>query len=116
MLIPFCSIHVGGAMQKGDLVKLNMQKALCIGAEINEDTYECIVLQYDDKQECIYLALQNSELTELSLDAIYKCENEKGTESCVGRLKERYCKESYKVLKMQVKNGFYKISVNSVDK
>ncbi len=105
-------------MKKGDMAKLKMQKMLYAEGQIIADTHDCLVLQYDDRQESIYLALQSGTLTNLSLDGIYRCEIHSNEENvaCTGRIQERYCSGLHKVLKLRVENGFYKINIKCVDK
>lgn len=105
-------------MKKGDMAKLKMQKMLYAEGQIIADTHDCLVLQYDDKHENLYLALQSGTLTNLSLDGIYRCEIHSDGEAvtCTGRIQERYCSGPYKVLRFRIENGFYKIKIKCVDK
>lgn len=98
-------------MRKGESAELKMQKMLRSGEDTDITVHKSIFLRYDDKQECIYLALQESKLTDLSLDGIYQCEmkTETGKQSCIGRIKERYDMGTDAVVKLQIENGFYKI-------
>ena len=104
-------------MKKGDLAKLTLRKTLCKEEIKEKGTHVCSVLQYDGKQECIFLQLQKSlPLERVSLDAIYLCEieSEDGTEACTGRVKERYQDERGNILRFQIENGFYKINIKSL--
>lgn len=105
-------------MRQGDLVELMMKKTLCANMEKDEKSYICKILRYDSKCECIYLVLENASITEVTLDAIYDCIIKIGQENvtCTGRIKERYNDEYGQILKFEIENGFYKISVKSVDK
>lgn len=89
---------------------LTMKKTLLQTAAIDERAYPCSVLRYDAKQECLYLALEEDPLSSVSLDAVYEChiqEEQRGI-SCTGRIRERFCHEAGKVLKLELENGFYK--------
>ena len=105
-------------MKYGDKVKLYMKKSILVDEEKNEKIFDCNVLRYESKEESIYLMLENDELQNISLDAIYECELESQSEyvSCEGTVKERFYNEHGKILKLQIQNGFYKINVKLVDK
>lgn len=105
-------------MKMGDAVVLVMKKQLVSGMELDEKKYLCHVCEYDTKKERIYLVLENDILPSISLDAVYECnvKTKEGVIVCNGRVIERYCTQSGKVITFQIKNGFYKISVKSVDK
>lgn len=98
-------------MRKGEIAELKMQKMLRAGEDTDTTVHKSIFLRYDDKQECIYLALQEGKLTDISLDGLYQCEmqTETGKQSCIGRIKERYDVGTDAVVKLQIENGFYKI-------
>jgi len=105
-------------MKQGNRVELKMKKMLCTPESIDEKKHLCKVLRYDVKEECIYLMLGNDLLTDISLDALYECEVEgsEGKMHCSGVVKDRYYNEFGKIIKFEIKNGFYKINVKSVDK
>ena len=105
-------------MKKGDYAELKMKKALCQAIEFDNRVHECALQKYDEQKECLYLVLENSELPEISLDAVYECKiyAEGSISSCTGRVKERYCGEEGKILQFEIENGFYKITIKSVDK
>lgn len=105
-------------MKKVDRVEIKMNKQLCTGAVLDEQVYFCELLKYDGKNETLYFELKDAELTTFSLDAIYDCKLQAGTEvlECTGRIKERYSQGNIKVLKFVIKNGFYKINIKFVDK
>lgn len=105
-------------MKTDAVATLTMKKNLCAGREIDEKEYMCRVLKYDAKHEKLYLVLENAFLPELSLDAIYECNmrQEESVIMCTGRIRERYQNDHGKILKLEIKNGFYKINVKSVDK
>ena len=100
-------------MRKGDIATLYMKKALQTEANLDERVYSGIVLQYDENKECIYIRLEAGQLTDLSLDAIYKCkiQGENERVECTGRIKERYCGMAGKTFRFEIENGFYKISL-----
>ena len=105
-------------MRKGDIANLQMRKMLGVGKQTEDIYYKCTVLKYDEKKECIYFLLESDSLAVISLDAVYGCEiqTEKEMVSCMGRIRERYCGPQGKILKFQIKNGFYKINLKCVDK
>ena len=105
-------------MRKGDLAKLSVKKYLRKAYDKDYGSCEVTLWKYDEKEECIYFILGNEELIQVSLDIIYECEIFSKSEilSCTGRVKERYYGEQGKILKFEIENGFYKISLNSVDK
>ena len=100
-------------MRKGDVAVLHMRKTLRVGAVLDESVYSGVVLQYDNRKECIYLRLETGKLTDLSLDAIYECKirTEKEELSCTGRIRERYRGASGKTFIFEIENGFYKINL-----
>ncbi len=105
-------------MKSGDRVILKMQKALRTDMVMDEKPYLCKVLRYDENLECIYLVLENDFLPIISLDVLYEC-SVLGKENeilCTGRVKERFQNEYGNIIKFEIKNGFYKITLNSVDK
>lgn len=105
-------------MKQGNRAILRMKKNLCAGGALDEKIFFCSVLMYDSKRECIYLVLEDEMLTKISLDAIYECQitTSEYTEICTGRVRERYYNEFGKILQFEIKNGFYKNNVKSVDK
>lgn len=105
-------------MKTGDVAALVMKKKLCAGGELDEKRYLCEVLSYDAKKKSIFLVVEKYMLQEFSLDAIYDCtiKEDENIISCTGRIRERYCDQHGKVLKIEINNGFYKINVKSVDK
>lgn len=105
-------------MKEGNAAVLVMKKVLGTGKEIDKRKFLCEVLRYDSKQETIYLVMKKDVLPAISLDAIYECniKEEENLIACTGRVQERYYNEHGKILKLKIKNGFYKINVKSVDK
>ena len=105
-------------MRRGDLAELRVKKVLLSGSVAEDLMYTCKVLNFNEKEESIYLLLEASELEELSLDNIYECsiKSKDLITKCTGRIKERYIGPEGKKVRFQIENGFYKISVKSVDK
>ena len=105
-------------MKRGDAAVLVMKKVLCADIEMDKTKYLCEMLTFDEKRKALFLVVANHLLQAFSLDAIYECtikEND-AIISCTGRIKERFCNEYGQVVKFEIKNGFYKINVKSVDK
>ena len=100
-------------MKKGDRVELKMQKVLCAGTAQDDNIYIGHVFQYDEPCECIYIVLQSGELADVSQDAIYNCKihSEKEQINCIGRIRDRHNGEAGKMLRFEIKNGFYKINL-----
>lgn len=105
-------------MKRGDSVQLKMEKVLRAGDTKDKVAYACTVLGYDTKHESVCLLLETGKLTDLSLDAIYSCkiQSEEEQISCTGRICDRYHGKAGKTIEFQIKNGFYKINLKSVDK
>ena len=105
-------------MKLGNNAVLIMKKPLCANTVLDEKAYLCKVLRHDVKQDCIYLVLENDLLPVISLDAIYeyRIQEDENVVVCTGRVKERFYNEFGKNIKFEIENGFYKISVKSVDK
>jgi hypothetical protein len=59
------------------------------------------------------LVLQEQELEDVLLDAIYHCSIVVNAEeiSCTGIVMERFCSAIGKIVKFKIKNGFYKINL-----
>lgn len=91
-----------------------MEDPIGTKSEKNENVYEGTVSMYDPKTECIYLNLEELDLSKISLDAVYRCTiflEEEATE-CMGRVRERFLGKSGNILILQIENGFYKININ----
>ena len=93
-------------MYKGEEARLRAKKVLRKEDELVETVLRCKVWEYDPSKECIYLILQEGELTDVSLDTIFSCEVVRETEKleCVGKIIERYCNENGKIIKFKIKN------------
>lgn len=105
-------------MEKWRTAQLRMRKMLCTGGSLDETIYRCSVLDYDEKNEKLYLVLEEGDLAFLSLEAVYECRimEENICISATGRIQERYCCEEGKIVKIAIENGFYKNNIKSVDK
>ena len=104
-------------MKLGDAAMLVMKKQLDTNADIDAKKYVCKVIKYDTKQAALYVNLEKDNLEDISLDAIYECDVKQEEEFvvCEGRVGERYFNKYGKVIKIEIKNGFYKINVKSVE-
>lgn len=100
-------------MRNGDIATLHIKKVLCLHGTMDDRVYSATVLQYDERCECIYFCLDSGKLTDVSLDAIYECNIQTAKEqlNCTGRIKERYCGRTGKIIRFEIENGFYKINV-----
>ena len=100
-------------MNKGNVVKLIMTQPLSVGQMLDEKVYVCELVSYDRQQEMVFLILNEGELKELSLDAIYECQifTEEAMFQCTGRIVERFHDTEGKKVNLRVKNGFYKINI-----
>ncbi len=99
---------------EGNTVKLRMTKMILDRGRYDEAVHACKVIMYKKEEERIYLLTGKTELTEFSLDANYECTiPESGREiRCGGFIRERYWNKLGKVIVFQIKNGFYKNTVN----
>ena len=90
-------------MNKGNVVKLIMTQPLSVGQMLDEKVYVCELVSI----------LNEGELKELSLDAIYECQifAEEAMFQCTGRIVERFHDAEGKKVNLRVKNGFYKINI-----
>jgi len=100
-------------MKKGDGATLYTKKTLRAGDSVDDRVHSCVVMHYDEKEECIYFQLESGKLTDVSLDVIYECKIETDQEQleCTGRIKERYRGATGKIMKFEIENGFYKINL-----
>lgn len=95
-------------MFEGKRAGLELKKLIFEDAKKESIYYNCRILAYDKEKECIYLVLEEGNIREILLDAIYECTIfEKEPLICEGVVKERYLSENGKTLKFQIKNGFY---------
>ena len=100
-------------MYDGAKATLKMTQYLKDDKELDENIYQCTVVEYRKENEQIHLLLASGKLTDLSLDAVYECKIStiKGDTACTGMVKERYENRAGMILVFQVINGFYEISV-----
>ena len=50
-----------------------MEEVIGTKEEKSENSYEGTILMYDPKTECIYLNLEETDLSKISLDVSYRC-------------------------------------------
>ena len=100
-------------MYEGNMAKIRMDRNLIIGGTTDDTQFDCIVLGYDEQEGSLLLTLQAGVLTELSLNAIYRCEIYMGEHNiwCTGTIADRCCTGDGKIVKMKIQNGFYKINI-----
>ena len=105
-------------MREKKQAMLVMKKMLRAGKKVDRNAYVCSVHSYQEQTESLYLLLEEGELTDVSLDAVYECKiREQSCEiQATGRIKERYRSEQGPMMEMRVENGFYKNRIKSVDK
>lgn len=105
-------------MRQGSKAELEMKRMLHAEDTVNAKVFRCEIFRYDAEKECIYLLLEEGELSEISLDALYECriDEAEGKILCDGRIQERYRGEKGEILEFRIENGFYKINLKSVDK
>lgn len=96
-------------MYEGNPVELQMKKMILENGMLDDRVYPCHVVRYDPNEQFMYLALEQDELTVISLDGIYECRfsTTEGLFSCTGVIKERYQNADGNVLAMQIENGFF---------
>lgn len=105
-------------IQAGNMAKIQMEKVLRMQDKINENEYDCQVLEYNEKEERLTFLLRSGSLEQLNLDAVYQCRIQQNEECyvCQGTIRERFLDERGKVFVVSIENGFYKINLKSVDK
>ena len=88
-------------MYEGNPVDLRMEKIISADGIFDEATRQCRVEKYDPEEDYIYLELKEDELTDISTrtELLY----------CTGVVKERYCRDDRKFLKLRIENGFYNV-------
>lgn len=93
-------------------VKLAMVRTFGACAEVDKKVYECELIRYEKRSECIYLVLKEDALPEISGDAIYKCrlKDEGGLCDVTGCIRERYRSEEGNILEFKIENGVYRVS------
>ena len=105
-------------MNNGNRAELKMKQMFHAGQENDKTVYSCTMLKYKANQEILKLSLDEGKLTDISLDAIYECKifGDNSYLVCMGRIKERCQTAEGNILIFEIKNGFYKINLKSVDK
>ena len=98
-------------MYEGNPVDLQMEKVISADGIFDDTTRACSVYRYDEEDDYIYLELKEDKLTDIYLDAKYRCYISTQTEllGCSGVVKERYRTEDLNILKFKIENGFYNI-------
>lgn len=98
-------------MYEGNPVELQMKKMILECGVPDERVYSCHIVRYDHNEQFMYLALEQEELTVISLDGVYECRfsTMEGLFSCTGVIKERYQNVNGNVLAMQIENGFFEV-------
>ena len=96
-------------MFEGNVVELKMEKQLLEHEEMDLKVYHAEAIKYDESNENVYLKLEEGELTELSLDAVYQCQLHMETETVLwsGVISKRYCSAKGKMLYMKITSGFF---------
>ncbi len=99
-------------MFKKGPAQLIMARSFGKNAAIDETVYECELLRYEKRSECIYLLLKEDVLTEISQDALYRCRLEENDTLCevIGCIRERYCSEEGNILEFKIENGVYLVN------
>ena len=97
-------------MYEGNPVDLRMEKIISADGIFDEATRQCRVEKYDPEEDYIYLELKEDELTVfhsmLNTDVIF----DKDRTFVLHRgVKERYCRDDRKFLKLRIENGFYNV-------
>jgi len=96
-------------MFEGNVVELKMEKLLLEREEMDMKRYRAGAIMYDESNESVYLKLEEGELTDLSLDAVYECQlfMEEETVLWSGVITKRYCSNVGKMLYMKIISGFF---------
>ena len=101
-------------MYEGCLADIRMSRMVLKEGRFDAKVHHCSIITYRPEEECIYLIAEDTDITEFSLDGNYECRisQSEGETACIGAIRERYWNKSGRVLKFQIKNGFYKNLVN----
>lgn len=99
-------------------VELEMKKMLLTDGILEPKIFHGHVWRYGKEEECLYLQLEDENLSAISLDAVYECRVQEGRQmfTATGKVRERYCNEAGEILEFRIQNGFYKNNIKSVDK
>ena len=101
-------------MYEGCRADIRMSRMVLKEGRFDAKVHHCSIITYRPEEECIYLIAEDTDITEVSLDGNYECRisQSEGETACIGAIRERYWNKSGRVLKFQIKNGFYKNLVN----
>ena len=100
-------------MYEGCSVILSMERNILKDGIFDEDEHEASVVKYKERDEYIYLSVEDYDLPELSLDAIYECKIQGEEEvRCLGTIVERYQSSGRSTIKFKIQNGLYKKLLN----
>ena len=101
-------------MYEGCQADIRMNRMVLKEGRFDAKVHHCSITMYRPEEECIYLVAEDTEITEFSLDGNFECRSNtpEGEIACIGAITERYWNKAGRVLKFQIKNGFYKNLVN----
>lgn len=105
-------------MYEGNLVRLRLENSMNGSKNMEGMVHECQVLSYEDDKDRLVMLLRKGDLSSIQLSAKYECvifDETKGLR-CSGEVEKRYRGEKGNIIEFYIKNGFYKINLNSVDK
>ncbi len=99
-------------MYEGSAATLKMERSILRDGLFDEDEHEARILRYRDQEEYMYLSVEDFDLPEFSLDAVYECYIQEEKITCLGIIVERYRQSGDCVIKFKIQNGFYKKEIN----
>lgn len=99
-------------MYEGSSVVLKMERSILRDGIFDEDEHEASLLRYQGQEEYMYLSVEDYDLPEFSLDAVYECYIQEEEISCLGIIVERFKQSGDCVVKFKIQNGFYKKQIN----
>ncbi len=99
-------------MFEGSSVIMKMERSILRDGVFDEDEHEAQVLRYQEQEACLYLSVENYDLPEFSLDAVYECKILDKEVTCLGIIVERFKQSGDCVIKFKIQNGFYKKRIN----
>ena len=96
-------------MYEGNNVELKMERVISSDQIYDDTSHSCRVQRYESEDDYIYLRLREENLTQISLDAKYRCYLHTKTEVlyCTGVVKERYRSDNENILVFRIENGLY---------
>ena len=100
-------------MYTGKSASLKMSKPLIENLELDNNIFQCEIMQYDESGEKLLLRLKNNQIERLSLSAIYDCQISLIDKEllCKGIIKERYSDASGSIVSFAIETGIYEINV-----